>query len=275
MRQIFYSISGIMTLYDENITSVSLNTLKTISELLDSPVCLCGGWAVYLTVNGFFKKQKERDYIGSQDIDIGFFLPPMITKSEFSSTSLMRTLALLESNGFDQEGFRYKKDLRLDKPVNSTDTDGSGSFSLYIDILVNSYPPSISDIYPNYFFEVPLLEDVYSHEKNQVELKGFPDNIFIPKRSILTAMKIRSLSSRDEEGHKMIKDLCDIYSLLWFSERSIHENMRDVMEFTDIDALERSRKVIDNTLMEECERHLGEPKGSMNTVLQIIDGYIH
>ena len=49
----------------------------------------------------------------------------------------------------------------------------------------------------------------------------------------------------------------------------------NVMEFTDIDALERSRKVIDNTLMEECERHLGEPKGSMNTVLQIIDGYIH
>lgn len=44
-----------MTLYDERVTTVSLDTLKAVVEMLDFPICLCGGWAVYFTINSFFK----------------------------------------------------------------------------------------------------------------------------------------------------------------------------------------------------------------------------
>ena len=130
------------------------------------------------------------------------------------------------------------------------------------------------DIYPNYFFEVPLIEEVYANERNQIGIPGISTNLFMPTRAILTAMKIRSFSSRGQQYHKKIKDLCDLYSLLWFSERSIHENMEEVRAFTDTNSLERFKSSIDGRLTADCERYLGEPEGSMDTILQIIDSYI-
>lgn len=256
-----------MTLYDERITTVSLDALKTIADMIDFPVCVCGGWAVYFTVNEFFKEKKERTYIGSQDIDIGFSISPMSSKSELSSTTLLRMLDILESKGFQPEGFRYKKEMTLEGQKKK-------SFVLYVDILVNSYPPSLYDIYPNCFFEVPLIEQVYSDKGNQVSLQMISENLFMPTRPILTAMKIKSFPSRGQSHHKKIKDLCDLYSLLWFSNTSIHQNMNDALLFTDTQSLRRVKETIQERLVEECERYIGEPKGSIGTTLQIIDTYI-
>ena len=89
-----------MNLYDERITNFSLKNLKTIADLIDFPICLCGGWAVYFTINDIYKKKKNREYIGSQDIDIGFSLKPMLTKNELESTNLFKIIEILESNGY-------------------------------------------------------------------------------------------------------------------------------------------------------------------------------
>lgn len=263
-----------MTLYDERVTTVSLDTLRTIVEMMDHPVCLCGGWAVYFTINAFFKEKKGRDYLGSQDIDIGFYIPPMISKSELESTTLFKTVKILRSNGFQPDGFRYRKEINLDKQMNISKTNEPEMFSLYVDILVNSYPPSIHDIYPNCFFEVPLIEEVYINEGNQIRIPGITTNLFMPNRAILTAMKIRSFPTRGQDHHKKIKDLCDLYGLLWFSERSIHDNMKEVLAFTDTDSLERFKSSMDGRLAADCERYLGEPKGSMDTILRLINSYI-
>jgi len=263
-----------MTLYDERVTTVSLDTLREIVELMDHPLCLCGGWAVYFTINAFFKEKKGREYLGSQDIDIGFYIPPMISKSELVSTPLFKTLDILKSNGFLSDGFRYRKDIKLDQRMNTRSTPETEMFALYVDILVNSYPPSMYDIYPNYFFEVPLIEEVYNNERNQISLSGISGNLFMPTRAILTAMKIRSLPSRGQEYHKKIKDLCDLYGLLWFSERSIQDNMKEVLSFTDTDSLERLKSSLDGRLTADCERYLGEPKGSMDTIIRLIDSYV-
>lgn len=151
---------------------------------------------------------------------------------------------------------------------------GSETFSLYIDILVNSYPPSLYDIYPNCFFEVPLIEAVYADERNRVKLNGISEDLFMPNRAILAAMKIRSLPTRGQEYHKRIKDLCDLYGLLWFSERSVHDNMNDVLAFSNTDSLERLSGAMDDRIKEDCERYLGEPKGSLDTILRLINSYI-
>ena len=90
-----------MNLYEERITKLSLDNLIALSKLINFPICVCGGWAVYYTVNDIFKEKKNREYIGSQDIDIGFSLKPMMTKSELESTNLFKTLKILESNGYN------------------------------------------------------------------------------------------------------------------------------------------------------------------------------
>lgn len=192
----------------------------------------------------------------------------MMTKSELESTNLFKILKILEINGFKPEGFRYRKDITYaEVGIKKDDTGKNKTFPLYVDILVNSYPPSLNDIYPNCFFEVPLLEQVYSNVKYQVKLSSLSDNLFIPTREIIAAMKIQSLSSRGDSSHKKIKDLCDIYGLLWYSKKSVNEIIDDVLNFINVNSIKLFKKSINKDLMLECEGYLGEPKGSLNTVL--------
>lgn len=238
------------------------------------PICVCGGWAVYYTVNDIFKEKKNREYIGSQDIDIGFLLKPMMTKSELESTNLFKTLKILESNGYKPEGFRYRKDVAYAELGIEDDTEKNETFALYVDVLVNSYPPSLNDLYPNCFFEVPLLEQVYNNTKYQVKTSSISDNLFIPTREIIIAMKIHSLPSRGNVRHKMVKDLCDLYGLLWYSSKSLKEITKELPKFLEGNSLEQLKNTIDSALMKECEAILGEPKGSMNTVLNDLYNHI-
>jgi len=197
-----------------------------------------------------------------------------MTKSELESTNLFKILKILESNSFKPEGFRYRKDITYAEPgIKKGDTEKNKTFSLYVDILVNSYPPSLNDIYPNCFFEVPLIEQVYSNVKYQVKLSSLSDDLFIPTREIITAMKIQSLSSRGNVHHKKVKDLCDIYGLLWYSKKSVNEIIDDVLNFINVNSIERLRDSINKDLLSECEGYLGESKGSLNTVLN--DLYKH
>jgi len=207
------------------------------------------------------------NYIGSQDIDIGFSLKPMMTKNELKSTDLFKTMEILESNGYKLEGFRYKKDVTYSNIGIHDVVDESETFTLYVDILVNSYPPSLYDIYPNCFFEVPLIEQIYNNSKYQVKLLSISDYLFVPTREILTAMKINSISSRGNAHHKKVKDLCDIYGLLWFSKKNVNEIIDDMLDFINVRSLERLRDCVDLKLMSECEGYLGESKGSLNTVI--------
>jgi len=263
-----------MTLYDERVTTVSLDTLRAVVEMLDHPICLFGGWAVYFTINSFFKERKGRDYLGSQDIDLGFYLPPMISKVEMQSTTLFKSLEVLRANGFLSDGFRFRKDIGPDQQMDIHDGSESETFSLYIDILVNSYPPSLYDIHPNCFFEVPLIEEVYADERNRIPLTDISEDLFMPNRALLTAMKVRSLPTRGQEYHKMVKDLCDLYSLLWFSGRSVHDNLNEVLAFCDTGSLQRMSNSLDDRIKADCERYLGEPEGSLDTILRLIDDHI-
>lgn len=263
-----------MSLYDEKVTTLSLKTLRTIADMIDVPLCLCGGWAVYFTVNEFFKQKKNREYIGSQDIDLGFSLPSMMTKKQLEDTTLFKTLEALESLGFESEGFRYKKQIQINAKKEDTDTIADDVFVLYVDVLVNSYPPSLYDLHPNFFIQVPLIEKAYQKKKNQVQLSMISERLFMPSRPILTAMKIQSFPNRGISHHKKIKDLCDIYSLLWFSDSSIHENMNNVCSVIHSSSLKKVKEEIDTGLISECEQYLGEPRGSIATTLQIIDTFL-
>ena len=198
----------------------------------------------------------------------------MMTKSELESTNLFKILKILESNGFKPEGFRYRKDIAYAEIGTKEDMEKNKAFVLYVDILVNSYPPSLNDIHPNCFFEIPLIEQVYNDAKYQVKISSISDNFFIPTREIITAMKIQSLPARGDAHHKKVKDLCDIYGLLWFSKKSVYEIIDDVLNIIDVNSIKRLRDCINKGLISECEGYLGESKGSLNTVLNDLYNHI-
>jgi hypothetical protein len=59
-----------MALYAKYETDTSFDYLEKIIDILDEPICILGGWAVYLTVNKKFKEDLGPDYLGSRDIDL-------------------------------------------------------------------------------------------------------------------------------------------------------------------------------------------------------------
>jgi len=58
--------------------------------------------------------------------------------------------------------------------------------------------------------------------------------------------------------------------LLWYSSRSIEELIKMTQQFVQRGSVEQLKKTIDSSLVNECEVLLGEPKGSVNTVLHAL-----
>jgi len=236
---------------------------------VDFEICVCGGWAVYFIVNDYFNEQKDTKYIGSQDIDIGFALKPMMGKKELESTNLFKMLNILERNEYEPSMFGYKKEIPFQNTDLSKDENEEKTYTLFVDIIVNSYPQSYQDIHKNNFFEVPLIENVYNDKKYQIKLPKISKYLFIPTREMMIAMKITSLPSR-EKHNKIVKDLCDLYTLIWSSSKSPYRVIDEITELLEPSSFERLKEKINGNLMKECEYYLREPEGSINTVISQI-----
>jgi len=104
-----------MALYSEFETETSYKYLKQIVSILDEPICILGGWAVYLTVNNNFKETEGRNYIGSRDIDLGFHIDKNLGEKQLNKTTISKSLKLIEKEGFKPQGFRYYKEIKLQR----------------------------------------------------------------------------------------------------------------------------------------------------------------
>jgi hypothetical protein len=58
--------------------------------------------------------------------------------------------------------------------------------------------------------------------------------------------------------------------VLWFSKNSVDETIEDVRHFMNVHSIERLRDTVNKNLMSEYEGYLGEPNGSLSTVLNTI-----
>ncbi|MEF8848849.1 MAG: hypothetical protein V5A68_06920 [Candidatus Thermoplasmatota archaeon] len=206
-----------------------------------------------IIVNDYFKDQKDRNYIGSQDIDIGFSLKPMRGKTELESTNLFKMLNILEKNDYKPSLFGYKKDIPFKNSGFLEDEEKEETFTIYVDILVNSYPQSYQDIHQNSFFEVPLIEKIYNDKKYQIKIPEISKYLFIPNRNMMIAMKIISLPSR-EKNHKMIKDLCDLYTLIWSSDKSTNKIVNEISEILQPKRFKRLKEKINKNLMKTMRK---------------------
>lgn len=75
-------------MYQDYETQISQDHLTAVFSQMKEPVCLLGGWAVYLTVNKRFNEANGRNYLGSRDIDLGFHINPKWPMEELKKSAL-------------------------------------------------------------------------------------------------------------------------------------------------------------------------------------------
>jgi hypothetical protein len=71
---------------------------------------------------------------------------------------------------------------------------------------------------------------VFLKNTNRITVKSFGKNFWLPKPHILLETKLNSITGRDEE-HKKLKDIADIFALLWFSGEEIPHIKSKLLEF--------------------------------------------
>ena len=100
----------------------------------------------------------------------------------------------------------------------------------------------------------------------QIEIPTISNLIFMPIPESLLACKIRAILGRDTH-HKRVKDLCDLYSLLFYTTGSFNETVNESKKYIQPDTVMQLKNTINKKMMEESERKIGDPSGSINTVI--------
>ncbi len=223
-------------MYEPYETGISYKYLKTVVERLEEPICLIGGWAVYNTVNKNFKITTGRDYIGSRDIDLGFHFEKDWSEKELRESTFAKSLRIIEKElGFAPVGFRYIKEFHIETEKELSENEVKTTplhfvFPLYIDPVVDIIHPKFYEVFKFNPVDEPLLEMVFEEKANRITEKTFGKNLWLPKAHILLATKLNSVISRDKE-HKRLKDIADIFALLWFSDAEISKIKSNLLEF--------------------------------------------
>jgi hypothetical protein len=228
--------------------------MQTIFSQLKIQTCLLGGWAVYYLVNENFEKTTGRTYIGSRDIDLGFHInmdwnPEQLKNSEFATT-----IKIAENMGFSSVSFRLVKDFNIDTgkeltPEESAKLPLHQIFQLYIDPIVDCIHPEIKNLLGFVPIDEPLLSLVFQEKMHRTQ-PLFGKNVLIPEPHVMLAMKINSAPRRDKE-HKLIKDIADIYAILWHSDTKLSQLKEQLFAITP---KEKVRKTVQKFSTEDISK---------------------
>ena len=241
-----------MVLYSAIETDTSYKYLQQIVKILDEPICILGGWAVYLTVNTNFKKAEGRNYLGSKDIDLGFHIDESLDRSKLKHTAMAKSLEKIRKDGFKPQSFRYYKEIHYETgkeltPEEIKTTPPHNIFIMYIDPMVDAIHPAFKEIFGFVPADESLLMPVFQNSIYRNELHEFNKQLWLPSSEILLATKMKSLLTRPE-GDKFIKDICDIYALSWYSG----------IDYKTLK--EKSRQHIDNEILKRIQTRISKEK---------------
>ncbi len=241
-------------LYQPTETKTSQEQLQTIFKRFKGEACLLGGWAVYYLVNENFEKATGRTYIGSRDIDIGFHIDKTWNEEQLRNSEFATTIKAIEEMGFQSVSFRLVKDFNIDNgkeltPEESAKLPMYQIFQLYIDPIVDYIHPEIKNLLGFVPIDEPLLSLVFQEKMYTTQLL-FGKRVILPEPHVLLAMKINSAPRRDKEN-KLIKDIADIYALLWHSDTKLSQ-LRE--QLFSIIPSEQVRKTIQNFSKDDIAR---------------------
>lgn len=213
-------------MYEEFETRVSVRYLEIVISSLEEPAVLLGGWAVHHLVNKNFRREQGREYIGSRDIDLGFYVDKNWGREELENSNFARSYSRIQDLKFEIQGFRLLKQIHTETGEVLSDRNAKRTplyfiFPLYVDLIVNEIHPRFKDVFGFVPVDEPLLNFVFNRKK-YVEVEKFGRRLWIPTIDVLLATKFNSVLNRDKE-EKRVKDICDIFALLWFSGRDMGE----------------------------------------------------
>ncbi|MGI0093485.1 MAG: nucleotidyl transferase AbiEii/AbiGii toxin family protein [Nitrosotalea sp.] len=223
--------------YQNYETEISQEHLSAIFTQMQEPVCLLGGWAVYLTVNTMFNKTHGRNYLGSRDIDLGFHIDPNWSATELQNSALAQSVKILKNRGFIGLGSRFVKyyDINTKKELTEEQTKKMRSydmFQLYVDPMSDNIHVDAQKIVGFPLLDESLLSHVFDNQKFTF-LNEFGGKFKLPTPEILISTKLKSAPNRTKDD-KRIKDISDIYALLWYSNVDFNDIKQNVQQISGI-----------------------------------------
>ena len=241
-------------LYQPTETKTSQEQMQAIFTQLKSQACLVGGWAVHYLVNQNFEKATGRTYIGSRDIDLGFHIKKEWNKDQLKNSEFATIIKTAENMGFKSVSFRLFKDFDIDTgkeltPEESAKLPMYQIFQLYIDPIVDYIHPEIKKLLGFVPIDEPLLSLVFQEKMHKTQ-QLFGKSVLIPEPHVMLAMKINSAPRRDKEN-KLIKDIADIYALLWYSDIKLSQLKEQLFAITP---REKVRKTVQNFSNEDTSK---------------------
>lgn len=237
--------------YTGAITEISERELRPVTRLIEPPACLLGGWAVYFHVTPGFRAEHDREYIGSRDIDLGFHVDPAWTETELLDSPIGVSIDRIQEHGYDPLSFRFVRhfDRETSDPLTPEEANATPQhniFSLYLDLVADTRE---LDRFRDALGFTPVAEELLQHVfdgRGTEPLNEFvdwdaPDSIMIVSPGLLAGMKIRSIPDRTKD-HKLVKDVLDLYALLWYIEDldAMLSAARSWVTDEDVEAAQRS-----------------------------------
>lgn len=254
-------------MYADFETRTSFRYLKEVIQGLNDPICLLGGWAVYLHVNERFEKAQGRPYLGSRDIDLGFSMSGDMK----GSTLAKATTILQDALGFRPLSFRFFKETHTETGEEIRKGEIVPShyiFPMYVDVIVDTIPAGFRQVFGFNPIDEPLLTFVFE-KKECLSVKEFGRRILLPKPELLLAMKVHSLPNRDKE-HKLVKDICDAFALAWYT--GIRLDKLNLTEYLPKKDFGRCLKAINRERIEKASALIDHDSGEIARVLSSVCG---
>ena len=219
-------------LYDRIESGSAFKALNHIVTRLPEPFLLIGGWAIYVTVNESFREEHGSQYLGSRDIDVCFHIDSDASDSELSTSTFSQAIAIVQELGYVPQGScRYCKMIKRETGEIITEEVSRKIpmhelFYLYLDMMVDNIHPRQKKIFGFNVLDEPILRRVFDEGTGvTVNLEGV--ELLVPPPVILLATKLRSIPLRTKDD-KLVKDACDIYSILWHSSEGYKKILTNI-----------------------------------------------
>ena len=256
-------------MYADIETQTSYKYLQKVVSMLQEPICILGGWAVYLTVNDNYKENIGRPYLGSRDIDLGFHLDKDASEKNMKQSSFQLALKTLEEDGFELTSFRLVKhlDRETGKVLSKEEYAKKDQFDLiemYVDLILDNIPKKFKETFKMNPIDETLLARVFEKPENHTQLKEFKKKLILPKPSLLLATKLKSMPKRDKENKRQ-KDIYDIAALLLYSPTRIDGS--ELKQFLPTKKALKAINQISDTEIEKTESNLGLQKNQFKAAI--------
>lgn len=225
-------------------------------------------------MNKKFQIAQGRPYLGSRDIDLGFHLEKNATAEQMKISQIAKSLQIMQDKlKFKSVSFRLVKEIHTETEEEIGENKSIPAhfiFPMYVDVIVDNIPKDFKSVFGFQPVDEPLLQFVFDKKKYRTELHEFNRKIWMPTVDVLIATKIHALQLRDKE-HKKIKDICDIFALLWYSKEKPRELQQKVTQFLPSKNASKIISTIDEVGYQKASFQLNHTPQEIKRIIELLE----